>query len=81
MRELSDGRGNLEALAEDDLLALKANILGPLDKAGEVLDGLDVLACERPKTHINIRCKIYRKTNGDSPIPKFFGRDSKRGFF
>ena len=54
VRELSDGRGNLEALAEDDLLALKANILGPLDKAGEVLDGLDVLACERPQTHINI---------------------------
>ena len=45
VRELGDGRGHLEALAENDLLALKAHILGPLDEAGEVLLRLDVLAC------------------------------------
>ena len=44
VRELGDGRGDLEALAENDLLALKADILGPLDEAGEVLLRLDVLA-------------------------------------
>jgi len=42
--ELSDGGGNLEALVQDDLLALEADIFGPLDEAGEVTDGLDVLA-------------------------------------
>ena len=42
--ELGDGRGDLEALVEDDLLALEADILGPLDEAGQVALGLDVLA-------------------------------------
>jgi hypothetical protein len=44
--ELSDGRGNLEALVQDDLLALQADVFGPLDEAGEVTGGLDVLACD-----------------------------------
>jgi hypothetical protein len=42
--ELGNGRGDLQALAEDDLLALKADILGPLDETGEVSLGLNVLA-------------------------------------
>ena len=42
--KLGDGRRDLETLAEDDLLALKANVFGPLDETGEVLLGLDVLA-------------------------------------
>ena len=42
--ELSDGRGDLETLVEDNLLALKANIFGPLDEASQVGLGLDILA-------------------------------------
>lgn len=37
-------RGNLQAHLEDLLLALKTDILGPLNHAGEVSLGLDVLA-------------------------------------
>jgi len=44
VRELRDGGGNLEALVEDDLLPLQADVFGPLDEAGQVTDGLDVLA-------------------------------------
>jgi hypothetical protein len=40
---LGDGGGNLETLVEDDLLALKADVLGPLDEAGQVGLGADVL--------------------------------------
>ena len=47
MGKLGDGRRDLETLAEDDLLALEADILRPLDEASEVLDGLDILACAR----------------------------------
>ena len=43
MGELSDGRGDLETLVEDNLLALKANIFGPLDEASQVGLGLDIL--------------------------------------
>lgn len=43
--ELGDGRGDLEALVENDLLALKADVLRPLHEASEVGLGLDVLAC------------------------------------
>lgn len=42
--ELSDGRRNLQAHVQDLLLALKTDILGPLDEAGQVALGLDVLA-------------------------------------
>ena len=41
--ELSDGRGNLETDAQDLLLALELDILGPLDETGQVTLGLDVL--------------------------------------
>jgi len=41
--ELGDGRGHLQALAKDDLLALKANILRPFDEARQVSLGADVL--------------------------------------
>lgn len=42
--ELRDRGGDLEAHVQDLLLALKTDILGPLDEAGEVTLGLDVLA-------------------------------------
>lgn len=41
--ELGDRRGNLQAKVEDLLLALKADILGPLHHARQVALGLDVL--------------------------------------
>lgn len=41
--ELSDRGGDLQAEVEDLLLALKADIFGPLHHAGEVAAGLDVL--------------------------------------
>lgn len=41
--ELSNGRGNLQAHVQDLLLALQADIFGPLDEAGQVALGLDVL--------------------------------------
>lgn len=31
--ELSDGRGNLQTLVEDDLLTLKTDVFGPFDEA------------------------------------------------
>ena len=42
--ELGERRGNLQAHLEDLLLALVADVLGPLDHAGHVALGLDVLA-------------------------------------
>ena len=47
MGELREGRGDLEALVEDDLLALKADIFGPLDETGQVGLGLNVLTYRR----------------------------------
>ena len=44
MRELGDRRWDFQALMEDDLLTLEANVLGPLDEASQVLLGLDILA-------------------------------------
>ena len=46
MRELRDCWW-LQALGENDLLSLKANIFGPLDEALEVSFGLDILAYKR----------------------------------
>lgn len=43
-RELRDSRGNLDAHLQDLLLALETDILGPLNHAGQVTLGLDVLA-------------------------------------
>jgi hypothetical protein len=40
--ELVDGGGHLESLHEDALLSLDADVLGPLDEAGQVASGLDV---------------------------------------
>ena len=45
--ELSNGRGNLETLVQDDLLALKADVFRPFDEAGQVGGRLDVLACRK----------------------------------
>jgi hypothetical protein len=42
--ELSDRRRNLQAHVQNLLLALEADIFGPLDEAGQVALGLDVLA-------------------------------------
>jgi hypothetical protein len=42
--ELRDGRGHLQAHGQDLLLALEADIFGPLHHAREVALGLDVLA-------------------------------------
>jgi len=42
--KLCDRGRDLEALVEDDLLALEAHVLGPLDEAGEVGLVLDILA-------------------------------------
>jgi hypothetical protein len=42
--ELANGRWDLQALVEDDLLALQTNVFGPLDEAGQVTRRLDVLA-------------------------------------
>lgn len=40
--ELVDGWWDLESLHENALLSLNADVLGPLDKASQVTDGLDV---------------------------------------
>ena len=42
--ELSESRGNLQAHLKDLLLSLETDILGPLDHAGDISLGLDVLA-------------------------------------
>ena len=41
--ELGDGGGHFETEVEDFSLALQANVFGPLDHAGEVAPGLDIL--------------------------------------
>lgn len=43
VRELGNGRGNLETLVQNDLLALEANIFGPFDEASQVGLGLNIL--------------------------------------
>jgi hypothetical protein len=42
--ELVDRWGNLQPGLQDGLLPLEADVLGPLDEAGEIALGLDVLA-------------------------------------
>jgi len=44
VRELGDRGGRLEALVKDDLLALEADVLRPLDEAGQVGRGANRLA-------------------------------------
>ena len=43
--ELGNGGGNLQALVENDLLALEADIFGPFNESGQVGLWLDVLTC------------------------------------
>jgi len=49
VRELGNGGGDFETLVEDDLLALKADVFGPLDEAGQIGLGADVLAYKHDK--------------------------------
>ena len=44
VRELVDGRRDLEAVLQHAVLALEAHVLGPANKAGQVALGLDVIA-------------------------------------
>jgi len=41
--ELGNGRGDFQALMEYDFLALKANIFGPFNKAGQVCPRANIL--------------------------------------
>ena len=50
VRELSNGGGDFETLVEDDLLALKADVFGPLDETGQIGLGADILAYKYDKT-------------------------------
>jgi hypothetical protein len=78
LSELGDRRGGLEALVEDDLLALETNVLGPLDEASKVGSGADGLACTMGRDG---REQEEEVTKGGQyePIPNCLGRDSKRG--
>lgn len=63
--ELGDGGRALEALVEDDLLALKANVLRPLDEAGEVGSVTDALACqhrEQSATDNTSKTRVHTNT-------------------
>lgn len=67
---------------KDDLLALEANVLGPLDEAGEVGGGADSLACgARARGEGQPQRGENEPLGDDAPIPKFLGFFSKRGFF
>ncbi len=45
MRELGNGRGNLQALVQDNLLALEADVFRPFDETSQVGGVLDILTC------------------------------------
>ena len=75
MGELGDGRGDLQTALKDDLLPLKADVLRPFHKSGEVRGGLDVLAWGRRG-----QARRISRYSTHSPIPKFFGVDSNKGF-
>ena len=78
--ELGDSRGNLQALVEDDLLALEADIFGPLDESSEITGRLDVLACVRTDCqYCRSSCIALPLQTRDAPIPKFLGVFSRRG--
>lgn len=57
VRELGDRRRDFQALMEDDLLTLEANVLGPLDEASQVLLGLDILAWIWERSFITPPCR------------------------
>lgn len=91
LRELVDGRGHLQALVEDRPLPLQPDVARPLDKAGEVPLGLDVLPCggkggsERGPRPENPAARPRPRPRGPgarahAPMPKFLGRFSNRGF-
>ena len=72
---MGNGRGDLQAALEDDLLPLEANIFRPFYKSGEVRGGLNVLTWKpRGSGTENLQNGIH------SPIPKFLGVDSNNGF-
>ena len=76
VRELGDRGGHLQALGKDDLLALEADVFGPLHEAGEVGLRADVLACRAVSSYATAWHDLVY-----APIPKLRGRASKRGFF
>ena len=79
VRELSNGGGDLETLVKDDLLTLETDILRPFDEASQIGLRLDALTYKDERE--TIRYALRSTIINDSPIPKFFGFDSKRGFF
>jgi hypothetical protein len=58
VRELGDRGRDFQALVEDDLLTLEANVLGPLDEASEILLRLNVLAWIREASVIIPLCRV-----------------------
>lgn len=58
VRELGDRRRDFQALVEDDLLTLEANVLGPLDEASQVLLRLDILAWVHERSVIIPLCRV-----------------------
>ena len=58
VRELGDRRWDFQALVEDDLLTLEANVLGPLDEASQVLLRLDILAWIHERSVIIPPCRV-----------------------
>lgn len=52
---MGNGGGDLEALVENDLLALEPHVLGPLDEVGQVGLGANVLAYERYDKNVNVK--------------------------
>ena len=77
VRELGDGRRSFQALVEDNPLALEANVLGPLDKASQILLGLDILTWIRKRSviistmqgeRINIEAALRRVIPTDTKV-------------
>jgi hypothetical protein len=51
--ELVDGRGDLQTLQQNRLLALKANVLGPSHETSQITLGLNVLAWQNERRGLN----------------------------
>jgi len=87
VRELGDCWRDFQALVEDDLLTLEANVLGPLDEASQILLRLDILAWIRERSAIIPPCRLSVSKAGGlldgryPPMPKFLGVASKSGFW
>lgn len=58
VRKLGDRRRDFQALVEDDLLTLQANVLGPLDEASQIPLRLDILTCMRKRLVIISPCRV-----------------------